>query len=162
MYGLSWENVNLSRRVLTVPRSKNGESQHTPFNSVTLAALVELRKRGDGTGAVIRNLKSEPLAGRRHWFEPAICKAKVRAFSWHCLRHTFASRLVMTGVDLRSVQELMGNKRISMTVLYSHLNPRHTLSAVERLSGVVSEAPTDTKAGTNQTEQSGTPGAYVH
>jgi len=70
---------------------------------------------------VIRNLKSEPLAGPRHWFEPAICKAKVRAFSWHCLRHTFASRLVMAGVDLRSVQELMGHKRISVTVLYSHL-----------------------------------------
>ena len=68
----------------------------------------------------------------------------------------------MAGVDLRSVQELMGHKRISVTVLYSHLNPRHTLAAVERLSGVVSEAPTDTKAGTNQTEQSGTPGAYVH
>lgn len=52
MYGFSWENVNLSRRVLTVPRSKNGESQHARFNSVTLAALVELRKRGDGTGTV--------------------------------------------------------------------------------------------------------------
>ena len=52
----------------------------------------------------------------------------------------------MAGVNLRSVQELMGHKRISLAVLYSHLNPRHTLAAVDRLSGVVSEAPTDTKA----------------
>ena len=33
MYGLTWENVNLSRRVLTVPRSKNGEMRHVPLNS---------------------------------------------------------------------------------------------------------------------------------
>ena len=33
MYGLTWENVNLSRRVLTIPRSKNGEVRHVPLNS---------------------------------------------------------------------------------------------------------------------------------
>ena len=40
----------------------------------------------------------------------------------------------MAGVDLRTVQELMGQKSIEMTVRYSHLAPRHTLAAVERLS----------------------------
>lgn len=48
-------------------------------------------------------------------------------------RHTFASRLVMAGVDLRTVQELMGHKQICMTVRYAHLSPDHTLAAVQRL-----------------------------
>jgi len=39
----------------------------------------------------------------------------------------------MAGVDLRTVQELLGHKTISMTVRYSHLAPKHTLAAVERL-----------------------------
>ena len=39
----------------------------------------------------------------------------------------------MAGVDLRTVQELMGHKTIAMTVRYSHLVPKHTLAAVERL-----------------------------
>ena len=47
MYGLTWGNVSASRRVLTIPRTKNGETRHVPLNSAALAALTELRKRGD-------------------------------------------------------------------------------------------------------------------
>jgi site-specific recombinase XerD len=149
MYSLTWENVNLFRRVLTIPRSKNGETRHVPINSVALSALVELRKRGNGTGQVVRNLQGDPLSDPRHWFEPALCVAEIRGFSWHCLRHTFASRLVMAGVDLRTVQELLGHKSIAMTVRYSHLAPEHTLAAVERLATVPTETPTGTKTSTN-------------
>jgi site-specific recombinase XerD len=43
------------------------------------------------------------------------------------LRHTFASRLVMSGVNLKTVQELMGHKTIAMTARYAHLAPTHKL-----------------------------------
>ena len=39
----------------------------------------------------------------------------------------------MAGVDLRTVQELMGHKTITMTLRHSHLSPAHQLDAVERL-----------------------------
>lgn len=161
LYGLTWENVNVSRRVLTVPRSKNGETRHVPLNSAALAALTELRNRGEGTGPVIRNPQGEPLAGPRSWFEPAVGRSKIRAFSWHCLRHTFASRLVMAGVDLRTVQELLGHKSIAMTVRYSHLSPTHTLAAVERLVGAVPEAATGTGTSTSTNGQSHAVPAYT-
>jgi site-specific recombinase XerD len=148
LFGLVWENVNVGRRVLTVPRAKNGEMRHAPLNGPALAALAQLRERGNGTGPVIRNAEGGPLSSPLYWFEPAIRDAKIRRFSWHCLRHTFASRLVMAGVDLRTVQELMGHKSIQMTVRYSHLTPKHTLAAVERLAGGASETPTDTKTST--------------
>ena len=57
-----------------------------------------------------------------------------------CLRRAsessrgFASRLVMSGVDLRTVAELMGHKTIQMTMRYAHLAPAHQLAAVERLT----------------------------
>lgn len=60
-------------------------------------------------------------------------KAGLQDFTWHCLRHTFASRLIMAGVDLRTAQELMGHKTIQMTCRYAHLAPKHQLAAVERL-----------------------------
>ena len=142
LYGMEWENVNLARRILTIPRPKNGEMRHVPLNGPALTALSELGKGSDGTGPVIRNAEGGPLTSPRYWFEPAVKKAKIRSFSWHCLRHTFASRLVMAGVDLRTVQELMGHKSIQMTVRYSHLTPKHTLAAVERL--VASQSSPDT------------------
>ncbi|MGB7307905.1 MAG: site-specific integrase [Candidatus Acidiferrales bacterium] len=161
MYGLTWENVNLSRRVLTVPRSKNGEVRHVPINRAALCALRKLRKRGDGTNLVIRNAKGLPLSDPRHWFEAAVRRAKIRDFSWHCLRHTFASRLVMAGVDLRTIQDLLGHKSIAMTVRYSHLSPAHTLAAVELLAGPKTEAPTGTRTSTATNEQAQVGSAHI-
>lgn len=156
MYSLTWESVNMSRKVLTIPRSKNGETRHVPLNGTALSALTELRKRCDGTGPVMRNVEGEAVLGPRYWFEPALPKAKIRRFSWHCFRHTFASRLVMAGVDLRTVQELMGHKSIEMTVRYSHLAPKHTLAAVERLTATESVNSTGTTTSTGTSDQSQT------
>jgi integrase len=104
----------------------------------------------------MRNVEGEPVLGPRYWFEPALPKAKIRNFSWHCLRHTFASRLVMAGVDLRKVQELMGHKSIEMTVRYSHLTPKHTLAAVQRLTATDSTSSTGTRTSTDTSEQNQT------
>jgi site-specific recombinase XerD len=151
-YSLDWENVNLAQKFLRIPRSKNGEVRYVRLNRIALAALAELRKRGDGTGAVVRNLQGEPLAGPRHWFEPVIREAAVEGFHWHDLRHTFASRLAMSGVNLRSIQEALGHKGIAMTVRYAHLSPDYQLEAVERLaefsSSLSPECPTDTRTDT--------------
>jgi site-specific recombinase XerD len=85
------------------------------------------------------------LKGSRHWVEDAVAEAGIRKvpdqrgteqpFTWHCLRHTFASRLVMKGVDLRTVQELMGQRGIQMTMRYVHLAPEHLKNAVDLLVG---------------------------
>jgi len=51
----------------------------------------------------------------------------------HALRHTFASQLVMKGVDLPTVQKLMGHSDIQTTMIYAHLAPDHLAEAVDRL-----------------------------
>jgi site-specific recombinase XerD len=146
-YGLRWENVSFSRRSLTIPRSKNGAARHVPLNQAALRALAALRERHVGSEFVCGG-----APGPRHWFEPAVKDAEIAHFTWHCLRHTFASRLVMAGVDIRTVQELLGHKTIAMTVRYSHLAPKHTLAAVERLDAPA-ESPTDTTTDTRALEQ---------
>ena len=60
-------------------------------------------------------------------------EAKIDDFTWHDLRHTFASRLVMAGVDIRTVQELLGHKNITQTMKYAHLSRSHARRAVEKL-----------------------------
>jgi site-specific recombinase XerD len=133
-YGLRWQDVSFPRRTLTIPRSKNGATRHVPLNQASLCALKSLQARANGSELVCGGASTS-----RPWFEPIVKAAGLKDFTWHCLRHTFASRLVMAGVDIRTVQELLGHKTIGMTVRYSHLAPKHILAAVERL-----DAPTGT------------------
>jgi hypothetical protein len=59
--------------------------------------------------------------------------SRLEGFTWYGLRHTFASRLVMVGVDLRTVQELGGWRTLAMVKRYGHLSAAHLQAAVERL-----------------------------
>jgi hypothetical protein len=72
---------------------------HKPnrLNSAALAALNILRLRSSGDlGSVSVNMQSQPLQGK-HWFNSAVSEAGLKDFTWHFLRHTFASRLTMAG-----------------------------------------------------------------
>jgi site-specific recombinase XerD len=62
-----------------------------------------------------------------------LTKALIHSFWFHDLRHTFASKLVMAGVDLNTVRELLGHRTRAMTLRFAHLAPEHKASAVQRL-----------------------------
>jgi site-specific recombinase XerD len=59
----------------------------------------------------------------------------LNGFTWHCLRHTFASRLAMAGVDLLVIKELGGWKTLAMVTRYAHLSPGRLREGIERLTG---------------------------
>jgi len=162
-YGLTWDCVDFERRQITITRSKNGGIRYIPLDDTAVAALLALRTSGSGYGPVMVAAESGHgyLAGHalktpREWFTATCRKAGVGEFSWHCLRHTFASRLVMAGVGLRTVQELMGHKTIAMTCRYAHLSPSYQAEAVRRLDGwgLKSGNGTDTKTDTGAFEGS--------
>lgn len=129
-FSLLRENVNLEQGILTV-QGKSGR-RHVPINSAARAALETLLERSTGPNVIPEYLKAGRLDWRR-WLEDCIAWAKIPNFTWHDLRHTFASRLVMAGVDIRTVQELLGHKSILMTMRYAHLAPSHTKAAVEKI-----------------------------
>ncbi len=132
-FGLEWSQVDFERRILTLHKTKNGTTRHIPLNATALAALAALRKGDDPRVFPSARNEDEGLRGARGWFNSALEDAGVRDYTWHCNRHTFASRLVMAGVDIRTVGELLGHKSLSMTMRYSHLAPAHNAAAVDRL-----------------------------
>ena len=135
--GLHWDDVDLERRVLFVQRGKvlgridapkNGRSRRVPITSDVAAALAAASAR---TGPVFAHFESYRQAWRAmHDISQA---AGLERVGWHALRHTFASKLVSTGVPIRSVQELLGHQSITMTMRYSHLGPQELRSAVDVL-----------------------------
>ncbi len=88
------------------------------------------------------------LQGARGWFPSALEEAAIKGYTWHCNRHTFAGRLVMAGVDLRTVAELLGHRTLQMVMRYSHLALEHQASAVDRL--VPRKNQRDTKSDTGR------------
>jgi len=140
LYSLEWDRVDLERRQLHLLKTKNGSARVVILTEAAVSALKELRARRNPTSPhVCLTRYGEPMVSPRAWFELVMQEAVTKNSSlldvtWHIFRHTYISRLVMAGVDLRTVQELAGHKDIKMTVRYAHLAPAHKLAAVDRLA----------------------------
>jgi len=133
-FGLTWRDVSLERRQITRKKTSGKKMPPLPLNDIALEAFRTLKEQGSGKGYVFLNTKADRLLDARDWFEPAVEKAGLEDYTWHCNRHTFASWLVMAGVDIRTVAQLMGHRTIQMTMRYAHLAPDHNQSAVDRLA----------------------------
>ena len=144
----------LVRKLLTIPKSKNGNTRHIPLDSVAQAAFEELSVRYSGQGRIFVNMQGEPLKGYKPLVRACSAQGGHQLLHLVLLAHTFASRLAMAGVDLRTVAELIGHKTIQMTMRYAHLAPANKLAAVEKLAaGWRSNRPTDTRTDTSTFEQ---------
>jgi integrase len=103
------------------------------MNDVLTTTLEEVRIKSTVIGFVFCSRKGAPYRSFRTAFERAVRRAVIPDFTFHDLRYMFASRLVMSGVDLPTAKELMGYKDITMTLRYTHLSSDPKRSAVRTL-----------------------------
>ena len=139
---LEWADIDFRRRKIKIRRKefwnpKTGERE-IPMNQGTWDLLKKLKAESDK--GLQSNFVFPAKDGgkikeklRRQLIRIAE-KAKIKDLTKiHSLRHTYASHLVMKGVDLPTVQRLMGHSDIQTTMIYSHLAPDHLADAVEKL-----------------------------
>jgi integrase len=136
LFNLHWSNVDLKTKLLTVEGSgaKSGQTRHVPLNAEAHSALKQWKEQQQNArGLVFPGKDGNPFTNVKRAWQALLLAAEVRNFRWHDLRHTFASKLVMAGVDLNTVRELLGHSDIKMTLRYAHLAPEHKADAVARL-----------------------------
>jgi integrase len=134
---LTWDHVDFLRNQLTVNAAfaKAGESRSVPLNSRAREVLVRLKERSRSE-YVFSKPNGLPYKSMDKLFTRACKDAGLAGtgLSLHSLRHTFASRLVMSGADLRTIQTLGGWRDLSLVQRYGHLSPAHCTQAIERIA----------------------------
>jgi len=136
---LQWDDIDLTNRSVTI-RAETAKSQQQliiPLNKTAQEALRQWKEETLNTNP--KNLVfPSPVSGsvldnvKKAW-NAVLKRAGIENFRWHDMRHTFASNLVMSGVDLNTVRELLGHADLKMTLRYAHLAPKVKMSAVEML-----------------------------
>ncbi|SMO61038.1 Site-specific recombinase XerD [Balnearium lithotrophicum] len=123
---LYWKDVDLERGLITVRKSKNFQTRVIPIHP---NLRKELLKRYPAIGKVIPYSRDHIEHRLKEYFR----KAGFPELRVHDLRHTFASLMVMSGVDLKTVQELLGHTSYKTTEIYAHLAPQHLQEAIKKL-----------------------------
>ena len=126
---LKWGDVDLKRKRIIFRVTKGSKSRTVPINQNLLAMLK--RKSRENKEDLLFNYRPDYVT---HKLKKHLRKIGVNSrISVHSLRHTFASHLVMSGIDLYTVQKLLGHSDISVTSIYSHLAPDYLSKSVENL-----------------------------
>ena len=154
---LRWPDVAFEAREVTVratlwcPRGKppelvspkSGKTRRLPLTSRTAATLAELRAQAGSIEWVVPAVRTNgprtypTLADTVFW----LCKrAGVPHLGAHAFRHTFATSALRAGVDLRTLQKLLGHAQIEVTARYLH--PGSSRDAADKLEALMTSEPT--------------------
>jgi integrase len=137
LLALRWSDADFAGHVLTIARAmslgiesstKSGRVRRVPLPDQAAAALDRLSRREDYTSPedrVFCNALGRTLDGSalRRRFKRARDSAGLRPLRFHDLRHTYGSLLAAAGIDLVSIQAVMGHSALSTTSRYLHARP---------------------------------------
>lgn len=135
--GLKWADVDFRQGSIYVEKAKNGHSRHVPMSDTVRSELARLRETRATewvfTTAIGRKRRLKDI---RSVWENTLKRAGITDFRFHDIRHTAASHLVMNGVDLKTVQEILGHRTFRMTERYAHLSSQHKARSIKVLDSL--------------------------
>ncbi len=116
LVGMHWRHIDLKRRTVFLPLTKNGDSRTVPLSTVAVAVLSALPRgiKGD----VFPGLTAEAI---KKAFIRAVRNAGIDDFHFHDLRHEATTRLFERGLNIMEVATVTGHKDLRMLRRYTHL-----------------------------------------
>ena len=135
LLSLKWDDVDLKHRQLSVipAWSKNHERRVVSLNGPAVGLLAQLKATRRGAYVFCKK-NGEPYAKTPRAFRKTCKELGLADVTPHTLRHTFASRMIMSGTDPETLRQLAGWKTVGMIKRYVHLNDSHKAAAVERMA----------------------------
>lgn len=141
---LRWEEVNGLQKsadfrgadAVAVKGTKTGKPRLVPLTARAQTALMHDGIEGLLNEGPFTNLKAHTVHTEWNRAKAALALSDDAELVPHCLRHTFASRLVQAGVDLVTVKTLLGHSTLQQTLRYAHMSPgqaTHAANALEAL-----------------------------
>lgn len=132
---LRWEHINLTNRLITIINGKTADSdRYIPMNDAIFELLSSLyqKRKSEFVFPSTRKI-GERFLDPKVGFMKAVRLAAIPHIRFHDLRHTFATRLVRSRVDLITIQQLLGHSKITTTARYAHSSADAKINAVKRL-----------------------------
>jgi len=134
--GLTWDHVKFDQNQIINKNRKTGKPYPIPINAPMHKVLTECLAMKCGP-FVFLNEDGNPYRKVDCAFKGALRRSKLTSFRFHDLRHSAASHMLMSGANLKEVQEFLGHSNIRTTMRYAHVTPARMRSAVEILGTVV-------------------------
>ena len=148
LMALQWSDIDFVEGVLTVSKSchdgKNGlvidEPKTTtsrrmiPLPKQLLPILKGLKKRSNSPFVVSASGSAVSVRSYQRSFELLLKKLKIPHKGFHSLRHTFATRAIECGMDVKTLSEILGHKNPTVTLnRYAHSLMEHKADMMNRL-----------------------------
>jgi integrase len=141
LFALVWGDIDFDARTVTLrgDDAKDGRTHVLPLCDDAVDILSSWRKQSENIADddlifPSPKKKGQQIAEIKTAWGALLRAADIKDFRWHYLRHSFASSLVLAGVDLNTVRELLTHSDIKMTMRYAHLAPENKLQAVQVLN----------------------------
>ncbi len=140
---ITLDDLDLEKGQLLV-HGKGSKDRVVPLTPLVIQAIREYLERRQETQShrlFLSRIGGNPIAGRvvNRMLARVLQEAKLdkEGITPHKLRHTFATHLIRNGVDIRTVQELMGHSELETTAKYLHSDTRTKQAAVGKLGGLL-------------------------
>ena len=138
LFNLKWQDIDFDNATITIQSKDDWHTKNYKSRAIALtprlSKILLAHKAEQKNSEYVFTYKGMKIhATINKSLKTVTRKAGLTGVTLHTLRHTFASHLVMAGVQLREVQELMGHASFETTVRYAHLSQDHVKKQVLRL-----------------------------